>query len=220
MKTLFKTLILGGIFLLANITSVHSAEMYVTDVLKLTVRAGQGNKYKVIDVIETGQSVSLLQTDKGWALIQLPNKKEGWVERQYLTSTRPSRSALKKLKTKHNNLVLQSAALLEENGKLKEKNQNLLNDLNTRQQALSSLKNDYDSLKHESADFLKLKSAYQETAAKLSIQTGQVKKLQKELSQIERDNFTAWMVTGASIFLVGFLIGLSLRRQRKRSTLR
>jgi len=193
MKPILKTLMLGGIFLMINVTIGNSAEMYVTDVLKLTVRAGQTNNDKIVNVIESGQRVSLLRTDKEWAFIRLSDKKEGWVQRQYLSSRQPSRFELKKLKTKHNNLVLQSAALLEENGTLKEKNKNLLDELNNSRQRLSALNDNYTSLKDESTDFLKLKSAHEETTAKLSVQTGQLKSCRKR--------WVAWKMTALSFGL-------------------
>ena len=125
MKQLFNMLLFSGIFLLANATGAFSADMYVTDILKLSVRTQQGRNTEPVAVIESGQPVSLIRSEGDWALVRLPDNKEGWVYRRYLTHQPSSRAELKKLKIKHKNLVLQSAGLLEENEQLKKEIQQI-----------------------------------------------------------------------------------------------
>ena len=78
----------------------------------------------------------------------------------------------------------------------------------------------YEKLKTESSEFLELKSNFQETAAELSSKSAEVETLRKELSDLEMNRSIIWFVAGASVFLIGFLLGLSARRQRRKSPLR
>ena len=39
----------------------HAESMYVTDLIKLTLRSGPSTDYKILDVIESGQQVEILE---------------------------------------------------------------------------------------------------------------------------------------------------------------
>ncbi|NNL42793.1 MAG: hypothetical protein HKO79_09910 [Desulfobacterales bacterium] len=78
----------------------------------------------------------------------------------------------------------------------------------------------YETLKTESADYINLKSKYTKTAAKLDEYTKNYELLEKELTKLEFKQTVRWLLTGAGVLLLGFIIGFSTRRQRRRTTLR
>ena len=76
-----------------------------------------------------------------------------------------------------------------------------------------------DGLKAESAEFLTLKSRYQKVAAEMGKQKSRAEKLDEELSRIEMNQYIKWFLAGSGVLLLGFIIGFSARRQRRRSSL-
>lgn len=220
MKHITKFIVFIGFFLIVFYNTAHAETMYVSDVLKLTVRTGKGQDYKIIAVIQSGQTVEVLQPEDEWALVRLDDGKEGWVLTRYLTSKITNNVKLQWLQKKHKALTVQTATLLEENTKIKEENKNFKTDLNKTQSKAEELNISYEALKTESADYIKLKSKYEKTASQLAEYVEKSELLEKELTKLEFGRTIRWFLAGASVLLLGFLIGFSTRRQRRRTTLR
>jgi len=220
MKHFIKSFVFTGVLLLLFSTSILAETMYVSDVLKLTVRAGKGTSEKIITVIQSGQTVDVLQQEDKWALVRLPDGKEGWVLTRYLTSKITNNVKLKWLQKKHKTLTVQAATLLEENTKLKKEKKELDSSLKKADKSVEEINKSYDILKTESADYIKLKSKFKKTASQLVEYTEKSELLEKELTKLAFRQTIRWFLTGAGVLLLGFLIGFSTRRQRRRTTLR
>ncbi len=220
MKHIIKSFVFTGILLFFFSSPILAETLYVSDVLKLTVRTGEGQDYKIIAVIQSGQTVDVLQREDEWALVRLDDGKEGWVLTRYLTSRITNNVKLRWLQKKHKALTVQTATLLEENTKLKEENKKFKTDLNKTQNRAKELNISYEALKTESADYIKLKSKYTKAASQLAEYAEKSELLEKELTKLEFRRTIRWFLAGASVLLIGFLIGFSARRQRRRTTLR
>lgn len=220
MKNIIKSFVFAGILLLLFSTPILAETMYVSDILKLTVRAGKGQDYKIISVIQSGQTVDVLQPEDKWALVRLDDGKEGWVLTRYLTSKITNNVKLQWLQKKHKTLTVQAATLLEENTKLKKEKKELDFILNKAEKSAEELNKSYEALKTESADYIKLKSKYTKAASQLAEYTEKSELLEKELTKFEFSQTIRWFLTGAGVLLLGFLIGFGTKRQRRRTTLR
>lgn len=205
------------VFVFAGI--VNAETMYVKDVLRLPLRTGQSTEYKIIAVIESGLQVEVLQAQEEWTQVRLPNEKEGWVQSRYLTPQPTSKIRLEQLEIKHKNLTAQAAALLEENTNLKQEKKKLSAELADNQKALAKISKDFESLKADSAEFLNLKTKYDATAAELAEKSKKLSTLEEELSKLELYNYIKWFLAGSGVLLVGFIVGFSAKRQRRRPSL-
>jgi SH3 domain protein len=163
MKKLIIRIGLSGVFILAISGVVWAETMYVTDVLRLTLRTGQSTEHKIIAVIESGQEVEILESGEEWSSVRLTDGKEGWVLTRYLTPRETYNVKLKRLEDKHKNLRAQAASLLEENTKLNSENKKLKAASGQNEKALNRIQSDFESLKSESAEFIKLKTKYQKS---------------------------------------------------------
>jgi len=220
MKHFTKLTVFMSFFLIVFYNAALAETMYVSDVLKLTVRDGKGTAGKIIAVVQSGQTVEVLQPEDEWALVRLDDGQEGWVLNRYLTGKVTNNIKLQWLKKKHKTLTAQSATLLEERVKLKEENKKFKTELDKFQKEAEELKVSYGTLKTESADYINLKSKYTKTAAQLSEYEKKSEMLEKELTKLEFKQTVRWLLTGASVLLLGFLLGFSTKRQRRRTTLR
>jgi SH3 domain protein len=113
-------------------------------------------------------------------------------------------------------LLLQKAkAIREENLMLKKDTATLSNELQASQKELEKVTGEYSTLKEESADFISLKSAYDNTKKKLTEHEKKVAVMEKKLGN---KNIILFL-TGAGVLLIGFIIGFSSKKQRRRSLL-
>jgi len=193
---------------------------YITDDMKITMRTGPGISYKIIAMVRSGQKVEIVEPDAEWSKVRLlENNKEGWVLTRYLTANQPSRLALERLQQEHQDLLDQAAAPIKEITRLKKENHDLTAMLESKNNELDQLKSAYETLKTESAEFIDLKSKFKETNAKLSEQTQKADRLEANFSKLQLHQNIRWFLSGAGVLLVGFIIGFSTRRQRRRSSL-
>lgn len=220
MKHFTKFTVFMSFFLILSYNAALAETMYVSDVLKLSVRDGKGTAGKIIAVVQSGQTVEVLQPEDEWALVRLDDGQEGWVLNRYLTGKVTNNIKLQWLKKKHKTLTAQSATLLEERVKLKEENKKFKTELDKFQKEAEELKVSYGTLKTESADYINLKSKYTKTAAQLSEYKNKSELLEKELTKLEFKQTVRWLLTGAGVLLLGFVLGFSTKRQRRRPTLR
>ena len=133
--------------------------MYVTDVLKVTVRTGPSIENKIIKMV--GQRVEVLNPAQEWSQVRLFDGKEGWILNRYLISSETNKIRLDRLESEHSELKTKFETILEENSKLKTDNKTLSSALSDSEKALQKVRSDYESLKASSAEFLTLKSNYE-----------------------------------------------------------
>ena len=193
--------------------------MYVSDILKLTLRTGPSIENKILAVIDSGQMMEIVEFGDEWSQVQLPNGKEGWVLSRYLTSNETNNIKLQRLETKHKNLMVQAAELLEENNRLQAENKKLSTEFEANQKQLVKARTDYETLKSEASEFLTLKTRYESAASQLAEQTAKAEKLEEQLTKLERNTYIKWFLAGSGVLIVGFIIGFSSKRQRRRPAL-
>jgi SH3 domain protein len=193
--------------------------MYVSDVLKVTVRSGPSTEYKILDIAESGDQVEILEAGEEWSRVKLANEKEGYVMTRYLISGPTNAVQLERLQVKQKALTQQATALLEENTMLREENKQLKSTRDGTEKSLEKLEGDYKELKAGSAEFLTLKTKYKKVSEQLAEQTKKAERLDQTLSKVELNQYIKWFLAGSGVLLVGFIVGFSARRGRRRPSL-
>ena len=209
-------------FIVLFSTVVQAETMYIDDIIKITVRTGPGIDHKIVAMIKSNERVEVLKPkkpEKDWSFVRITNGKEGWVLSRFLTPKEPDGLVLDRLKKKHNVLKNQAVSMIEENKVYKKENKKLNSELKTNKEISKKIKSSYETLKKESAEFLELKSNYEKTSSKLIEQTKKATKLEEELTSLLLHQNIKWFLSGAGVLLLGFVIGFSTKRQRRRSSL-
>ena len=220
-----KQIILTGICLITLYTALipvaYAETMYVGDIVKITVRTGPGTEHKIITMVKSGQQVEVLQPDIHWSEVLLKNGKQGWVLNRFLTTEKPCRLLLKSLEK-------QNKALSDRDGpsyqkmieEFKAENARLKAELAEREQSLAACQKSYNMLRTESADFLALKSEHKNIRKQLATAKQKQKQSELALHKIQNQRDILWVLCGAGILIVGFIIGcFSFRGGRRRSSL-
>ncbi|UCD90260.1 MAG: TIGR04211 family SH3 domain-containing protein [Desulfobacterales bacterium] len=219
MKPIIKVFVAVWVFLIFLSPMVLAETNYISDSMKITMRTEPGKDRKIIALLNIGQKVDVLSPGDDWTLVQLPNGKKGFVLSRFLTNKTPSSIELNVLQNKHESLQANAASLLEENNAFKSKNEALTTELAATRKELQDLKNDFAHLKKGSAHFLELQKKYKTTTSKLEEQTKKAGQFEDELNKLIWNQNIKWFLSGAGVLLIGFLIGLSTKRQRRRPTL-
>ena len=206
-----------GVFLFGF--PVQAKNMYVTDEFKVELRAGPSYEYKIFAFIDSGQPVEVLTPGQQWSQIRLSTGKEGWLLSRYLTSGETYNIKMERLESEYENLRTKSTALLEENTKLQTENKRMASELSATEKTLKQIRGDYESLKLSSAEFLTLKSKYEKASTQLAELTQKTDKLEEQVTKLEFYNYIKWFLAVSGVLLLGFIIGLSAKKQRRRTSL-
>lgn len=205
-----------GISLLLFTVSVQAETMYVADIVKITLRTGPGADHRVTAMLQTGQEVETVQSEDEWTLVKLASGKEGWVLSRLLTTDKPKTLLLEQTVEKNKQLTSQVIDLTNKNEKLGEANKGLENQLAQLKKKLEETGRAYETLQKESSEFLNLQSKYQKSAQELDVQVKKASELEAEIEKLDSNRNIKWFLIGAAVLLVGFLLGLSTKRQRRR----
>ena len=132
--------------------------------------------------------MEVLEDGEEWVFVRLDDAKEGWVRKQYLSSDKPSRLKLEELQKTHGRLSTQSDEIRNENEVLKATNTKINGALKEKTQALEELTQRYNDLKQES-----------------------------DASSFQMRKYLVFFFSGAGILFIGILLGLVMKRQRRKS---
>jgi SH3 domain protein len=214
-----KGLLCFGLGMVLITATAWAEEMYVNEIVQITLRTGKGTDHKIVAMIETGKKVTLLDHDHDWSRVRTAEGREGYVLTRLLTREAPCTIRLRELKDKYEALMAQVATPVQEIGKLRRENQALKTDLADKQEALTNLTAAHEELKTQAADYEKAEAAISRTTTLLAARTRRVEACEEELERLSMNHSIRWILTGAGILTLGFVVGFSSRRQRRRSSL-
>lgn len=221
MNDLFKRSGVCGVLLILCLfaTTIQAETMYISDNLRITLRSGPSTENKILAVLESGQTVDVVQKGDEWSQVKMLNGKEGWALSRYLSPEPTHRLRLERLQGKHKNLMAQAAELIEENNRLKAENKQFKTEAETTQKQLQKTSTEFETLKSEASEYITLKTNYERTASQLATQTEKAQKLEEQVTKMEMNYAIKWFLAGSAVLIVGFLIGFSTKRQRRRPSL-
>src|SRR5262245_48113044 len=80
--------------------SASAETAWVKDELRLNLRSGPGNEYRIKGFIKTGDSVSVLSHREGWVQVRTSSDVgDGWIEDGFLSPDPPAAMRLEHMKT-------------------------------------------------------------------------------------------------------------------------
>ncbi len=186
------------------VSGATAQEVYVSGITKVTMRTGPGIEHKILAMVETGTRLEVQEYRSDWSLVQMENQKEGWVLTRFLTEEKPLTFLVETLQGENERLTRALEDSENQNQKLTDKNA-----------ALSDIETKYRELKQASADYLALNEKYQDLV--------QLSKEQEQQISMLKDNLNSeamlWFLSGAGVFIVGLILGLSTRKKKRSSLL-
>jgi len=101
-----------GLVLGARAASAEDA--WVKDEVRLNLRTGPSNAYRITETITTGDSVRILERGDGWTRIRVDDGREGWVPAGFLMAEPPAATRVTRMEHETRELRGTVATLREE----------------------------------------------------------------------------------------------------------
>jgi SH3 domain protein len=188
--------------LILNPGSTFGETVYVKGVMKITMRTGPGVEHKIVAMVESGDTLEVVEFNRDWSRVRNSNGKEGWVLTRYVTTDVP--------------VTLVAATLKRENTVLKEALDKVRvenADLAGVKAKFETLENSYSLLKKEAAEFLSLKEKYREMTQTFEDQQVHIAALERRLGKEE----IKWFLSGAGVLVAGIILGISAKKKKRSS---
>lgn len=112
-----------GLFLVFGANQVIAAEQgWVRGDLRLNLRTGGGNEYRILGTLATGDPVKVLDKGTDWSRVETADGKVGWIPAGYVELTPPAVARLATLEAEASNLRSELEKFRSEATTLRESN--------------------------------------------------------------------------------------------------
>jgi SH3 domain protein len=209
-----KKLMIIGFLLAVLVTPAAATTLYVQGDSVVNLRNGNSTRHKVIDTIDPGRAIEVIEKSNNWTKVRLPDGKEGWIVSRLLTDKKPADVIEYELNNKIDNLSSESESLQAENERLIIENQALHEKLEETLELMTETRTAHDALIAESADFLTLKADHERLVNQLGEKTEIISSLETKLAITHRSLMIYWFLAGAGVLLLGIIIGAATKPKR------
>ncbi|EGL54040.1 hypothetical protein MAMP_00095 [Methylophaga aminisulfidivorans MP] len=203
--------------LLTPIFAQAQTTRYVSDKLEITMRNGQGVKFNIRKMLESGTRLEVLETDPaGYSKVRTTDGVEGWVLTRYLTNTPSARDQLEASQKRVANLELEIAKYKEEISSLSDQN----SDVDTQNMSLKEksqrLSKELDDLRRTASNAVALDNENRQLKEKLQEIDHENQSLVIENNALKDNSTRSWFLVGAAVLFAGILLGIILPRLKVR----
>jgi len=220
------------ILLSVSVRATHADRRYVSDMLIITLRTGQGREYKVIKTLKTDTPVEVLEENEDYLRVRTDEGEEGWVAKQYISSELPKsviigelKKETSKLNARIEELEKYQASLLEQfeiatqshAAKVEELEKNASNSKEEASRLkikLAQITEKHNTLIDQSKNVIDLISEQKRLQAKNVNLNTRVEHLQKENTGLRNTRRLIWFLVGGGVFFIGWIAGKVTRRKK------
>lgn len=206
--------------LLFAVTGLHAETRYVSDHLVITLRAGQGNAYKVLRTLHSGARLEVLEEDGEFVRVRTDRGTEGWVRGQYLVNEPVAKDQLADARSRLEQLTAETEVLRRQVTELKSRHSELSNRLAQTEKAKEALEEEVAELKQVAAMPIRLREENRTMRAQIGTLESRLAEVGRVNAALRSDSQRDWFLTGAGVLGSGIFLGLVLPliRRRRRSS--
>ncbi len=197
-----------------------SEQMFVTDKLKINIRSGPSLEHRILSMVSSGEQVEVVESNEGWSKVVTADGAEGWTQSRMLVKEKPAAMQVEQFRKENARAKESSTQAEKELADLKERVSGLENELSVTSGNLVKTEEQYNTLRSESGQYLALKDKYDKLKASSEAQSQQFKDVNSEYEKLAFSQRIQMALIGSAVFIVGWIIGYTVRRGRKRGLLR
>lgn len=204
--------------LFISATAVIAESRYVIPSAEVVVRSSAGRDYKVTGIVNNGDTVEFIEEDGNYALVQLANGRKGWMLKRYLSVDPPPASIVASLRAENQKLRQKEQELTEQLSTASTNLDKTEMDLNSTIHEKNQIATDYQALQQDTADVIRIKQDMEKATEQNTILTEEITALKEENAKLSKDKSVHWFMAGGGVLLVGMFLGRLFSNSRKRKS--
>lgn len=199
-------------------TSAAAQTRYVSDDLRINMRTGQGDQFRITKILPSGTKMTVLEQGAAgeWVRVRTPDGDEGWVRSQYLQEEPIARDRLAQAEARIATLSKQRQELGSETSTLEQENQQLSENLKSARAEVQRLSTELEELKLISSNAVNLNQANQQLMEERQLLETEIDVLKAENARLGDDSNQTWFLYGAIAVGIGVIITLLVQGLRSR----
>lgn len=210
-NSVYLATLVSGSVLFSISTHAQDEQQYVTDILHVPLRSGEGNEYRIINKgIRSGTPLTILEagTSDEWVKVRTPQGVEGWIRSQYLQENETASRVAAKMESQLKRANEENARLQQEVSSLIKQTQTLQQTSDSAQSAEREMAEELQNIKTLSAGAIDLEKRYTELLERQQLLQTQNDVLIAENENIKGDTSVKFMLYGAGLIIIGILTAL------------
>lgn len=199
---------LALILLSAAFGTVAQTNAYVTDELRINLRTGAGNTYRIQERIEAGTPLTVVNQRNGWSRVRTQGGLTGWVPSQFVTTETPATARLPKVEKELEDARERILAL-------ETRLQRIRAERDSAHERLKELEQERDKLAsqvEEARKGLEMAQENQRLKKEAIDRKRRIQALENQVSRLSGQNRQEWFLVGAGVLGLGLVVGLLLGR--------
>lgn len=187
---------------------IEAQPRYVSDELRVSVRAGQGDDYRIVAVLASGTEVEALESAGDWTRVRTSADETGWMRTQYLQAEPIAADRLADVEAE-----LQSAQnRIEE---LETSLRQARRDAASAGERVAELESRNEALQDKltrAEEGLELEQVNQRLESRVETLGDEVAALEQRNRELAERDRQRWFAVGAGVLLGGILLGMIVTR--------
>jgi SH3 domain protein len=190
--------------------------MYITDRIEISLRSGTGLEYRALTLLKTGDRVEVLEGDKNWSKVKLPDGMTGWINSRFLVDqVRVVPSMDPKIREELRGIKETSQGLAREKEILIQEKTSLMKELEEAKNQVRSLQQEKN--KRISPELTALEERNEQMGKEAALYKNQIDHFSQKEKRQHLEEQIEWFLIGSGVLLVGLLLGWLLSRGRRTS---
>ncbi|MCG6918342.1 MAG: TIGR04211 family SH3 domain-containing protein [Deltaproteobacteria bacterium] len=191
--------------------------LYVSDTtLEANLRSGTSQENRIIGMLRPGTKLTLTGEQDGWAEVTLEDGRTGWILKRYLSERPPWRETAEQLQKENEQLRTQLNKVRTEYQQIMQKSAEAQRQMDSQQAEFESVQREYDELKKSSTNYLNLKMAYENLQNEARQSKAKLDEVEKAYGKLRTSRAIRWFLSGAGVLMLGWIVGSSMARIRRR----
>lgn len=208
---------LALLFLLTATPAAFAKTVYIHDVLRVDLRAGPTNGYKILNFLPSGSRLEVLEEDdnSGWTKVRYGSQ-TGWIQSQYLTDTPIAKDLLEAANRRVEALEKENRELKQQFNEVETNLKNLQSIRSSLDSSNSTLQEELENLQRISKNAVNTERSYRKLQESTELLKVELENLKAENAILSADNLKEGIKWGIIAVIAGALMAVMVPKMSGR----
>jgi SH3 domain protein len=196
--------------------TARAAPAWVSDEFEVLLRTGPSTSNAIQLMLKSGAALEVLERDdvSGYSRVRTPGGTEGWVLSRYLMQEPAARQQLEALTSQLTSANATGSSMSEQLSAIRGQYAQATDSIKSLEREKESLQRQLEEIRRTAANVLAIDTQNKSLQEQLTDAEIRVNTLEQQNQELSGQKNRNWFLAGASVLVVGMLLGIWLPRVR------